>query len=122
MSDKGYVLTEDDLLPLSIGAALLGTGGGGNPYIGMLRSRELVRKGAQVRVLPLDALPDDAVIVQVGGIGGAIFASYPAAVRFADRRRAKDQRDGARLVAAKQAAAPRHVDAAHVESRLARPQ
>ena len=69
MSDKGYLLKESDLLPLSIGAALLGTGGGGNPYVGMLRARELIRKGASVRVLPLDALPDDAWIGEVGGIG-----------------------------------------------------
>lgn len=72
MSAKGYVLREEDLLPLSIGAALLGTGGGGNPYIGMLRSRELVRQGAEVRVLPLDALPDDAPVIQVGGIGAPV--------------------------------------------------
>jgi len=72
MSDKGYLLREEDLLPLSIGAALLGTGGGGNPYIGMLRTRELLRKGASVRVLPLDALPDDAWIGEVGGIGAPV--------------------------------------------------
>lgn len=72
MSDKGYILKESDLLPLSIGAALLGTGGGGNPYIGMLRARELLRKGASVRVLPLDALPDDAWIGEVGGIGAPV--------------------------------------------------
>ena len=71
MSD-GFVLTEADLLPLSIGAALLGTGGGGNPYVGMLRARELIRKGAQVRVLPLAALPDDAWIGEVGGIGAPV--------------------------------------------------
>lgn len=72
MSREGYILREEDLLPLSIGAALLGTGGGGNPYIGMLRSRELVRKGAEVRVLPLDALADDALIGEVGGIGAPV--------------------------------------------------
>lgn len=72
MSDPGYLLAEEDLLPLSIGAAFLGTGGGGNPYIGMLRARELVRKGAQVRVLPLDALPDDALVSEVGGIGAPV--------------------------------------------------
>lgn len=71
MSD-GYLLQEGDLLPLSIGAALLGTGGGGNPYVGMLRARELIRKGAQVRVLPLDALPDDAWVGEVGGIGAPV--------------------------------------------------
>lgn len=72
MSAKGYLLKEADLLPLSIGAALLGTGGGGNPYIGMLRTRELMRKGAEVRVVALDALPDDAWIGEVGGIGAPV--------------------------------------------------
>jgi DUF917 family protein len=69
---KGYLLKESDLLPLSIGAALLGTGGGGNPYVGMLRTRELMRKGASVRVVPLDALPDEAWIGEVGGIGAPV--------------------------------------------------
>ncbi len=72
MSTDGYVLTEADLLPLSLGAALLGTGGGGNPYIGMLRTRELLRRGASVGVLPLDALPDDAFVGAVGGIGAPV--------------------------------------------------
>ena len=39
MSAKGYLLKEAGLLPMSLGAALLGTGGGGNPYTGMLRAR-----------------------------------------------------------------------------------
>ena len=73
MSDDGsWPLLEQDLLPLSIGAAFLGTGGGGNPYVGMLRARELLRKGAAVRVLPLDALPDDSLIGEVGGIGAPV--------------------------------------------------
>jgi DUF917 family protein len=72
MSSKGFVLRESDLLPLSLGAALLGTGGGGNPYIGMLRTRELIRRGASVEVLPLDALPDDAYVGTVGGIGAPV--------------------------------------------------
>jgi DUF917 family protein len=71
-ADAGYPLTEADLLPLSIGAALLGTGGGGNPYLGMLRSRELLRRGATVRILPLDALPGDALVGEVGGIGAPV--------------------------------------------------
>lgn len=72
MSGKSYTLKETDLLPLSIGAALLGTGGGGNPYVGMLRTRELLRKGAQVEVIDLDSLPDDAWVNQVGGIGAPV--------------------------------------------------
>ena len=72
MPAEGYLLKEEDLVPLSLGAALLGTGGGGNPYIGMLRARELMRKGAEVRVLPLDALPDDAWVAECGGIGAPV--------------------------------------------------
>ena len=49
MSRRGFPVARSDLLPLSLGAALLGTGGGGNPYIGMLRLRELLRKGASRR-------------------------------------------------------------------------
>lgn len=71
-AEKGYILTEADLLPLSIGAALLGTGGGGNPYYGMLRLRELMRNGAAIRILPLDALPDDAMVGTVGSIGAPV--------------------------------------------------
>jgi hypothetical protein len=72
MSPRGYVLEEADLLPLSLGAALLGTGGGGNPYVGMLRARELLRKGAIVEILPLEAVHDEDVIGSVGGIGAPV--------------------------------------------------
>ena len=72
MSARGFILKESDLLPISLGAALLGTGGGGNPYVGMLRARELLRKGASVEILPLEAIGDDDWIGSVGGIGAPV--------------------------------------------------
>ncbi len=72
MPAEGYRLTERDLEALAIGAALLGTGGGGNPYVGMLRTRELMRGGASVRIVDLDALPDDVQVGEVGGIGAPV--------------------------------------------------
>ena len=72
MSRDAFPIVEKDLLPLSLGAALLGTGGGGNPYVGMLGVRELMRRGASVEVLPLDALPGDAYVGSVGGIGAPV--------------------------------------------------
>ncbi len=72
MSDDGFALTEGDLLPLALGAALLGTGGGGNPHIGMLRVREVLRRGAAVRVVPIAAMDGDARIGAVGGIGAPV--------------------------------------------------
>jgi DUF917 family protein len=72
MSDDGFALTEPDLRPLALGAALLGTGGGGNPHIGMLRVREALRRGAHVRVVPIAAMTEDAWIGAVGGIGAPV--------------------------------------------------
>jgi uncharacterized protein len=71
MSRSGYVLKESDLLPLSLGT-LLGIGGGRNPYIGMLRARELLRQGASVEILLLEAIGDDDWIGSVGSIGAPV--------------------------------------------------
>jgi uncharacterized protein len=38
----------------------------------MLRTRELMRKGARVPVLPVDALPEEAYVGSVGGIGAPV--------------------------------------------------
>ncbi len=64
-----WQIDEDALESIAIGAGILGTGGGGNPYIGRLRARELVRQRGPVTVLAPDELPDDAVVICVGGMG-----------------------------------------------------
>ena len=47
----------------------MGTGGGGNPYIGQLRAKQAIRQWGPVTVLSPDELPEDARVVCVGGIG-----------------------------------------------------
>ena len=64
-----WTVTEDDLPNIAIGAGILGTGGGGNPYIGQLRARQAMRKWGSVSVLAPEELPDDARVICVGGIG-----------------------------------------------------
>ena len=64
-----WQVTEDDLAHIATGAGILGTGGGGNPYIGRLRARQAIREWGPVTVLSPDELPDDARVVCVGGIG-----------------------------------------------------
>lgn len=64
-----WQIDEDALESIAIGAGILGTGGGGNPYIGRLRARELVRRYGSVAVLAPEELPDDARVVCVGGMG-----------------------------------------------------
>lgn len=74
MTTAARSLTEEDLDALEIGAGILGTGGGGNPYIGKLRTREVLRAGHALRLLPIDALDDDARVVSVGGIGAPLIS------------------------------------------------
>ncbi|MXY46179.1 MAG: DUF917 domain-containing protein [Chloroflexi bacterium] len=64
-----WQVTEDDLAHIATGAGILGTGGGGNPYIGRLRARQAIREWGPVTVLSPDELPDNARVVCVGGIG-----------------------------------------------------
>ena len=47
MTDLLREVFDEDLDAIEIGAAILGTGGGGNPYIGKLRCREELKKGAK---------------------------------------------------------------------------
>lgn len=54
---------------LTRGAVLLGTGGGGDPYIGELLLKQELREGRAVDVIDATDLPDDAFVVCVAGIG-----------------------------------------------------
>ncbi|WP_299401907.1 DUF917 domain-containing protein [uncultured Roseobacter sp.] len=72
MAERLREVTDADLDAIEIGAAILGTGGGGNPYIGKLRCREELRKGRRIPVIPLEELPDDALVVSLGGIGAPV--------------------------------------------------
>ena len=61
--------TEEVLAPIATGAGILGTGGGGNPYIGQLRARQALKRWGPVTVLAPEEVPEDARVVCVGGIG-----------------------------------------------------
>jgi DUF917 family protein len=52
-----------DIHDLAVGAAVLGTGGGGDPYIGKLMAIQAMRKHGPVRVIGVEELDDDALIV-----------------------------------------------------------
>ncbi|MCC6223354.1 MAG: DUF917 domain-containing protein [Thermoleophilia bacterium] len=63
------LLGEDDLEDLALGAAILGTGGGGSPTVGVLFAREEIRARGPVTVVELDEVPDEALVVPAAGIG-----------------------------------------------------
>ena len=54
---------------LARGAVLLGTGGGGDPYIGQLLLQQEVREGRHVEVITAGELDDEALVVSVAGVG-----------------------------------------------------
>jgi len=62
-------LTADDLVALARGAAVLGTGGGGDPYIGRLIAERAIRRYGPVPLVSLHQLPDDAVVMPVAMMG-----------------------------------------------------
>lgn len=62
-------LTVEDVERIAIGAGILGCGGGGNPYRGMVRAKLELAAGRPLRVVRLDELPSDALVVPVGGMG-----------------------------------------------------
>lgn len=62
-------VTLDDIRPIAIGAGILGTGGGGNPYLGGLHLAAVIReKGPQALLDPMH-LADDALVCVAGSIG-----------------------------------------------------
>lgn len=62
-------LLEEDLRNMAVGAAVLGCGGGGNPHLGFLIAREVLRKGYAIRLADPDELPAAAPVAAVFGIG-----------------------------------------------------
>lgn len=58
-----------DIQDMARGAVLLGTGGGGDPYIGELFVRAQIAKGNYPTVVACDEIPEDAFVVSIAGIG-----------------------------------------------------
>src|ERR1700753_1247969 len=57
-------ITLDDIESLAVGSWILGTGGGGSPYLGLLNMRLLYAWGHRVELMsPLDLADDDMVAV-----------------------------------------------------------
>jgi len=65
----GRFITEADIDEIALGAAVLGTGGGGDPHVGSLIAKRLIRLHGPVRLIGVDELATDDFIVPIGGIG-----------------------------------------------------
>ena len=65
-------LTLDDIETLAIGAWILGTGGGGSPYLGLLNMRRLYAEGYRVSLLSPLALADEDWVAVVSNMGAPL--------------------------------------------------
>jgi DUF917 family protein len=63
------VLTARSIDYLAIGAAVLGAGGGGDPYLGRLMAKEAVLEKGEVKLLSPEEVPDDALLIPSAMMG-----------------------------------------------------
>lgn len=64
-----WKLDVDQIDELARGAAVLGTGGGGDPYIGALLAKQALRDNGPITVLTVDEVPADAQVAMVAMMG-----------------------------------------------------
>lgn len=63
------LLDPDSLRALARGCAVLGAGGGGDPYLGLLQALQATEDFGPVSLVDVAELPDDSLIMPCGGIG-----------------------------------------------------
>lgn len=64
-----HEINSADLTDMARGAAVLGTGGGGDPYVGRLLAQQAMREHGPVGLVTVDEIPDDAVVVPTALMG-----------------------------------------------------
>ncbi|MBL8571373.1 MAG: DUF917 domain-containing protein [Phreatobacter sp.] len=65
-------ITLDDIESLAVGAWILGTGGGGSPYLGLLNMRQLYAEGFKVQLMQPGDLADDDWVAAVSNMGAPL--------------------------------------------------
>ena len=62
-------ITSEDIEYIAMGSTVLGTGGGGDPYIGKLLAKEAIKEFGDVSLIKADELDDDALVVPIAAFG-----------------------------------------------------
>jgi len=66
-----WILTEADIDCIAIGSGILGTGGGGSPYLASLVCKKLIREGKKLRIVSHQDFNADDQAAVIGGLLGA---------------------------------------------------
>jgi len=62
-------VTAEDINDLAVGAAVLGTGGGGDPHVGKLMAQQAIAEHGPVKMLDPDEVPSDALVIPSAMMG-----------------------------------------------------
>ena len=62
-------ITKKDIEYIAMGSTVLGTGGGGDPYIGKFLAKEAINKHGEVSLIDAKELKDDALVVPIAAFG-----------------------------------------------------
>src|SRR4029077_16842827 len=66
------LLDQDTLRAMARGCAVLGAGGGGDTYYGLLQALQGAEDFGPVPLIDVDELPDDGLIMSCGGVGAPL--------------------------------------------------
>lgn len=67
--NREWFLSELDIQWIATGCYILGCGGGGSPAAVHLGLRQMLRAGKTIRVVEVEKMEDDGVLVWGGGVG-----------------------------------------------------
>ena len=65
-------ITPQDVEDIAVGGAVLGTGGGGDPYIGKLMAQRAIEQYGSPELIALSDVPDHKLVMLAAGIGAPI--------------------------------------------------
>jgi len=65
-------LKPEDVDDIAVGAAVLGAGGGGDPYLGKLMARRVLERGAEIVLVDPDDVDDESFIVAPAFMGAPV--------------------------------------------------
>lgn len=66
------LISRDNLESLSLGASLLGSGGGGSTAYGLMAAQHAIDKYGSIEIIPLESLANDALVVPLGYMGAPL--------------------------------------------------
>ena len=77
-------LTLDQVDDLALGATLLGTGGGGDPYVARLMLRQAIKEYGPVKIVEASELPPDGLVMTTAVVGAptVLLEKIPAGYEF----------------------------------------